>query len=266
MSKLMTEHLAGKSDLDIIEISAYNLVLVQKKGLLMPYKSPEAEFFAKGLRNLADPEGNWYGVYTRPWVVGYNTRMVAAKDVPRRYEDLLNPMWKGKMMLDAYDFEWFLTQLQLMGEQKGLEFMKKLAAQDLDMRRGHSLEAQLVAAGEASILVVGHAHSIERLKKQGAPIDWAKFETIPAGLSALGGYARAPHPNAARLFIDFTLSSEGQKVLAENTSYNPVRPDFKQPWARSVNITVTSPALLGDKWDEGTKLYKEIFLQGKTVR
>lgn len=263
MSRVTTEHLGGRHIVDIIEISAYNLYLLQKKGLLMKYRSPEANFYS---RDVMDPEGYWNGLYTREWVTAYNTKLVAPQDVPKRYEDLLDPKWKGKMMLDAYDMEWMLTLVHSMGEEKGLDFMRKLAAQDLDVRRGHTLEAQLVAAGEVPILVVAHAATVERLKKQGAPIEWARFKAIPAGLTAVAAYARSAHPNAAKLFIDFMISAEGQKVWLETTPRNPVRPDLRQPWAKGVNIAVSPPALLGERWDEAKKLFEDIFQKGKTIK
>ena len=116
--------------------------------------------------------------------------------------------------LETEEYQWFYHLVQIMGRDKGLDFMKKFAAQNLQMRKGHTLLAQLVAAGESAIATVVYSNRVERMKAIGAPIEWVRFKgpTITA-INAIAIPDKAPHGNAARLFVDFVLSREGQSLL-----------------------------------------------------
>jgi iron(III) transport system substrate-binding protein len=116
--------------------------------------------------------------------------------------------------LETEEYQWFYQMLQILGRDKGLEFMKRFAAQNLQMRKGHTLLAQLVAAGESAIATVVYSNRVERMKATGAPIDWvrSKGPTITV-INAISIPEKAPHPNVARLFVAFALSKEGQGLL-----------------------------------------------------
>src|SRR4030095_15425700 len=106
-----------------------------------------------------------------------------------------------------------------MGKEKGLKYMRDLAKQKIMSRIGHELIAQLVAAGEASLDIDIPAPSVDRVRKRGAPVDWVAFPPAPASLIGLRIVSQPPHPNAARLYVDFALSYEGQKILADLGRY-----------------------------------------------
>src|SRR5207247_4466817 len=101
-----------------------------------------------------------------------------------------------------------------MGKEKGLAYMKKLAGQNLQLRKGHTLLAQLVAAGEMAMAVGVYSNRVERMKNSGAPIDWVRFKgpTITA-INAVSIAEKAPQPNAAKLFVDFVFWKDGQNLL-----------------------------------------------------
>ena len=107
--------------------------------------------------------------------------------------------------------EWFAGMLQIMGQERGLKYMRELAKQRPSPREGHELLAQLVAAGEGVFDVNIPVASVERMKERGAPIDWTALGDAPAVMVGIGIVAQAPHPNAAKVFLDFVLSREGQK-------------------------------------------------------
>lgn len=111
-------------------------------------------------------------------------------------------------------YRWFAYTLDKLGEEKGLGFMKRLAARKLSFRHGDTLIAQLLAAGEFSICVVCYGYRIELMKSKGAPVDWNADEPVTASGSTISLAKQAPHPNAAKLLVDFILSKEGQTILA----------------------------------------------------
>ena len=161
--------------------------------------------------------------------------MVSAQDVPKSYTALLDDKWQGNIGLDDSDYEWFGNILQIMGEERGLNFMRRLAALKPAMRAGHSLIATLVAAGEFAIYPDGYPRRVEVLRERGArSIDWLWLEPAIAELHPTAILANAPHPNAARLFTDYLLSAEGQALIGVQFGRVPSRKGVKLRWPSRV--------------------------------
>lgn len=211
LTKIMTEAQAGKYDFDAVQSAESQAYFLKKKNLLQRYVSPEAKHIQKP---FFDPDGYWTAVYIMPNVIAYNTRMVKRNEVPKTDEDLLQPKWKGKMGMDHTKPEWFAWKLKRMGEEKGLAYMKKLGAQEFRLYAGLSVVTNLLAAGEFPLVLNTYLHNVEDIKRKGAPVDWIAQDPIFTKFQPLGIGSKAQHPNAAKLFTDFMLSEEGQKVIA----------------------------------------------------
>ena len=131
-------------------------------------------------------------------------------DVPKTYEDLLKPMWKGRQIInDTDNFEWFDGLLKFWGRDKGLAYFRRLAQQDQIFQRGARGRIQLVAAGEAP-LTIGYGPHAQSFVNQGAPIEWVPLEPVVVIVNTISIAQRAPHPAAANLFIDFLFSKTAQ--------------------------------------------------------
>ncbi len=260
LTKLLTEYRAKTFRADIFQASVIQLMQFKNEGFLQKYISPESYVYPEGFK---DPEGYWNSFYLLPYVIAYNTNLIPSHEAPKSYEDLLDPRWKGKIGLEAEQYQWFFHLLKIMGKEKGMDFMGKLAGQNLDLRRGHSLILQLVVAGEIPIAVVLYANQVEFLKRgKGAPIEWVRFKgpTITA-FNAISITAKAPHPNAAKLFVDFTLSKEGQQIL---TRFNriPARPDVSpEPptLTEGLNLYPARPEELVQNYGETAAQFHKIF-------
>ena len=211
LTKIMTEAQAGKYDFDAVQSAESQAYFLKKKNLLQKYVSPETKNIQKP---FFDPEGYWAAVYIMPNVIAYNTRMVKRNEVPKTDEDLLNPKWKSKMGMDHTKPEWFAWKLKRMGEEKGLAYMKKLGAQEFRLYAGLSVVTNLLAAGEFPLVLNTYLHNVEDIKRKGAPVDWIVQDPVFTKFQPLGIGSKAQHPNAAKLFTDFMLSEEGQKVIA----------------------------------------------------
>jgi iron(III) transport system substrate-binding protein len=221
LNRILTEARAGRVLFDVV--SSSGIQLLAQKNFLAPYASAEAQAFPPELK---DPAQRWTAVYNNNLVVMYNTKMVAERDAPRDYPDLLDPKWKNKMLMDATDYDWYGTLAQVWGKEKAQHYMERLAQQEPSWRRGHGLVAQLVAAGEVPL---GWAYSfrVERMKREGAPVDWSTtFNPIVTTISGMGLSAKATAPNAAKLFIDFVLSKKAQEMIREMRRI-PSRGDVK---------------------------------------
>jgi iron(III) transport system substrate-binding protein len=119
------------------------------------------------------------------------------------------------MVLDENEDRWFANMLHLMGEKRGMELMQALAKQEIAIRAGRSLATQLLGAGEYDLQIVAYWYRPQLMKRQGAPVDWVGIEPAIVALHPVSVVERAPHPNTARLFIDFVLSEEGQRIFVQ---------------------------------------------------
>lgn len=211
LTKIMTEAQAGRYEFDVVQSAETQAYFLKKRNLLLRYVSPETKFLPKP---FVDPQGYWAAVYIMPNVIAYNTQLVKRAEVPRTNEELLNPKWKGKIGMDPTKPEWFAWMLKQMGEEKGLAYMKRLAAQDLRLHPGLSLLTNLLASGEFPLVLNDYLHSVEEIKRKGGPADWITQDPVFTKFQPIEIGAKAPHPNAAKLFVDFVLSFEGQKIIA----------------------------------------------------
>ena len=164
------------------------------------------------------------------------------------------------MILEKDKIDWFTAILHIMGREKGVAYMRDLAGQNPMLRIGQTLITQLVAAGESSLQVNSNAVTVNRMKQKGAPIDWIAPGPLPGLMVGVGLTAQAPHPAAARLFVDFLLSKEGQQSY-QNAGRLVARSDLPQDESirvRGAQIVPVDPTW-AENFDEDSKLMKEIF-------
>jgi iron(III) transport system substrate-binding protein len=258
LQKILTEARAGRREADVFNIRSFEGNVLVERGLFAKYASPHSKFYRDDFK---DREGHWTSFYMNPATIGYNTKLVPRAEAPKDWSDLLDPKWKGQMVMDREETEWFANMLKFTGREKGLQYMRRLATQGLTFRAGHSLMAQLVAAGEFKLGVVLYTPRMEVMKKSGAPIEWVRANPVIAYHYVVGVAAHAPHPNAARLFVDFLLSREGQELLVK-TARVPVRSDVKaEPptLVEGVNMMASDISLAKDYkkyYDEYRKVFK----------
>ena len=243
---LQAEHRAGKYLFDVTMGSRFAPSFV-RSGMFAKYVSPESKHFAKG---TVDPEGHWVDVYPTSIGVSYNTEMVPRDKIPQTWEDLLKPMWKGKIAKDPREIAWYDAVLRTMGKEKGLSFLKRLGQQDLQFRVGFTLKQQSLVAGEFPLCLC-YVHQIDRVKKLGAPVDWVKSPDlfIVNKLHPILISAKARHPNAARLFIDFAMSKEAQQLMITLGRIGSSRLDVKTNFPKSVKF-VTEDISVYDRQKE----------------
>jgi iron(III) transport system substrate-binding protein len=209
VNRAIVEHMAGKTTYDVL--NAFALKVVQNKGLLQAYAAPEATRYPPGFK---DPQNFWVSLYSGYNVIGYNTKLVAKADAPKNWDDLLHPRWKGKLGMDDEEYFWHAGMLQHWGEEKGRKYMDALSRQSLQFRNGHALIADLMSAGEFPAAVVVYPDHIEQMKKKGQPVEWVKSsDPILVNLAPVAVAAKAPQPNAAKLFMNYSISKEGQEIL-----------------------------------------------------
>jgi iron(III) transport system substrate-binding protein len=257
MEKILIEARAGKPLWDVVSTTGFYGYLLKKRGLLAAYDSPERKYFREGFK---DTQGFWTSNYTTYGVFGFNTKLVPKANIPRSHEDLLKPAWRGQVGIESRAYEWFTATISGMGKEKGLSFMRALAAQQPNLRGGRTLLAQLVAAGEFNGTLTSYMHNFDTLKAGGAPVEWVPLAPSFANLHPVGLSVKSPHPNAGKLFIDFMLSQKGQEVvrslkrIPDRSDTPPDPPTLLQ----GVTPAFTAPEVYDD-FDRYIKLYQEIF-------
>ncbi|MGH7928036.1 MAG: ABC transporter substrate-binding protein, partial [Candidatus Binatia bacterium] len=220
-NKIATEALAGQHNWDVMNTLMPTRELIERK-LLARYRSPEAGMLSD--QGLRDPGGYWTAIYAIPFVLGYNTNLVKPSEAPKGYDELLSAQWKGsKISIDQEGYELLQGLILSWGKEKAVAYLKKLASQQPVPRRGNSLRVQLVAAGEHPLLI-SMASPIQLARRGGAPINWIPLEPVPVSFHAIAVSEHAARPNAAKLYVDFVLSREGQETLRA-VQRIPVRKD-----------------------------------------
>jgi iron(III) transport system substrate-binding protein len=259
-TRILTESRAGRHLWDVVSFNHLDMDALDQEGLLAAYVSPETRTgFPPG---AVDPRGHWAAIYVRQYVIGYNVREVAAADAPKSWRDLLEPRWKDKFAMDEDETEWFGAMLDYLGRERGMEFMRALARQNPQLRRGHSLLSKLLVAGDFPLALV-HAAEMEEAKRTGAPVDWVRtLDPIITSPSQVAVDAKAPHPDAARLFVDFLLSREGQDIIRGRRRV-PARTDLAPAGAQEPPLKVhyVDPKLAREM-SRNERAFRETFLRG----
>ncbi|HEY3303930.1 MAG TPA: extracellular solute-binding protein [Candidatus Binatia bacterium] len=254
LNRLLSEVRAGKWDFDVVAIGGTSILI--QHHLIAPYLSPEAKAY---LPEFRDPAGHWTGLFNNYFVVGYNTKLVSDAESPRIWKDLLAGKWKNNISMDQEEYPLYAALLAAWGKNHTHSFIRSLAQQNIQWRKGHTLIAQLIAAGEFSLGIV-YAHTVEAMKKAGAPIEWNNtLDPIVVLVNGIALSAKPNNPNLARLFIDFTLSKEGQG-LVRSLNRIPARGDIDPP---SPKMQQSKLQLKAVPQDMGTryKTYVEEFRQ-----
>ncbi len=207
--RALNESLERRCPADVMLLNRQQAEALKQRGLLQPYRSPEAQSFPD---RAQDADGFGAQVFMVPFSLAYHRQKLAPQDVPTTYEALLHRRWKGQLLfpdprLSGSGCGWYAIMKDEMGE----EFLHRLAAQELICTQRPE---ERLAEGEGSILLAAMLDRIEKLKLKGAPVEW-----IPMPVMLVAGphavlFRNAPHPEEGKRLIDFFLSETGQTIMS----------------------------------------------------
>jgi iron(III) transport system substrate-binding protein len=252
LQRVMTETRANHYSVDVIETNGMELEALQQENMEQPFQSP---YLADLIPEATKPSRQWIATRMHLYCVGYNTNAVKKEDLPKTYKDLLNPMWKGKIGIEATNYAWFATVVQALGENDGLQLFKDIVKTNgISVRKGHNLLVNLVASGEVPMALTVNSQAIAKLKKTGAPVGCFFLQFGIGMMNGMALHRDAPHPNAAALLMDFMLT-DGQTVL-HDLGREATAKKYQAPPEGKI-IMVDSAGLLAQsaKWE---KLYQDI--------
>jgi iron(III) transport system substrate-binding protein len=247
LQRIVSEARARRFEVDIMAGSSSALEPLYRENLLQEVKSP---YLADIIPAAIAPHRQWVSIYLSTFVQAYNTNLVRKDSLPRTYQDLLSPEWKGKLGIEAEDFDWFAQVVTDLGEAQGLRLFRDIVATNgISVRKGHSLLTNLVAAGEVPLALTAYGFLAEQAKRKGAPLDWFVIPPAIARSTAEGLARNAPHPYAAVLFYDF-LIGDGQQILASR-AFVPASRNIETPFKGPLKL-IDSALMLDQakKWQE----------------
>ena len=257
LQRTLAEASARKYDVDLIHFGSPEMEALSREKILQAVSSPVHRELQPG---SVPPHREWAATLLSVWVQAYNTNLIRKQDLPRTYQDLLDPRWKGKLGIESKNQDWFASVVDIMGGgDKGLQFFRDLVARNgISARTGHTLLNNMVIAGEVPLALTVYNYMPEQAKKKGAPIDWFALEPAVARSNAIGIARHAPHPNAALAFYEYMLG-EGQQYLVK-MNYVPSNLKMGSP-LKGVKILQTDPIRSLDETDKWTRLFEDTVLK-----
>lgn len=258
VQRAVSENRAGRCAVDAFATVAAELETLHREKLLVAVGTPAtADLAPLALR----PHGEWVATRLNIFSASYNTNLVKRAEVPRKYEDLLDPRWKGRLAVEAADFDWFGTVVMRLGEKKGLKLFRDIVKTNgMSVRRGHTLLANLVLAGEVPLALSVYSYKPEQQKRDGAPVEPLYLPPVVALGYGPAVSRCAPHPHAALLFYDFMIR-EGQEIMAKR-NMTPTNPKIR-PLPAGVDLTMIDPVEMLDNRKKWNELWTNIVLKPK---
>jgi ABC-type Fe3+ transport system substrate-binding protein len=262
--RLSNEAKAGKVQASVFDGTGATVAL--KRENLVEKWAPNADL----PKNLFDPDGYWVACNYYINTPGFNTNVIPKGTEPKTFEDLLDPKWKGKMAWNVQPSisagQGFVGSVLIaMGEEKARAYLAKLAKQIIAPLQVSGRQVlDLVIAGEFPIgLQIFNNHAYISASK-GAPVDWIKMQPPLITYAVMSVPKGAPSPNAGKLLIDYIVSLEGQKIIADAGEL-PVHPGVKarDPTLIPDGVTFKGSFLTPEELDRNlvpwTKMFDEYF-------
>ncbi|HEY7163727.1 MAG TPA: extracellular solute-binding protein [Candidatus Binatia bacterium] len=266
--RMLAEYQAKRYDADLVD-GTVSPTMVGRAGYLQRFYSPALAAYPAELK---DPKGFWGSTNLYFLTPGYNTRMVKANEIPKTYDDLLNPRWRGQMMWSTSRGSgaplFIGNVLTTMGQEKGKAYLQKLKAQKIANSTASGRQVlDLTIAGEYPLALQIFNHHAYISASQGAPVDWIPMEPVTATIQTIALAKNTPHPHASMLFLDFVFSEKGQRVF-QQSNYLPSHPnvpakqaDLKPGGGRFKKALYMNPDMQFDQGNEWVEYFQNNFLK-----
>ena len=264
--KILTEDRAGRPQSDVFDGTS-TVVPLKQEGYVLQWL-PEA---AKDYPDLyKDPQGYWIASNLYINTPGYNTTLVPKGSEPHTYQDLLDPKWSGKIAWNSLPSTsggvgFIGTVLAEMGDDKGMAYLRAFAKQKVANVPAAARQVldQVIAGEYAIALQIFNHHAVISAQK-GAPVDWIKMEPATGTLSVIGIQKNAPHPNAAKLLVDFIISKEGQQVYRDADYLTadpavPARDPALKPEEGHFRVKFFPPEVIEENLPRWKQIFDDLF-------
>ena len=263
--KMLNEQKAGRVMSDIFGLNTGLEVLIAS-GAARQFTTANGEELPPRYR---DPDHYWVSSHLFVITPALNTDVVPPARRPHTYDDLLAPYWQDKMVWKPNDLTgapgFIGNVLIAMGETRGMDYLRKLAKQNIKSvsASARAVLDQVIAGEYAIALQIFNHHAVISAKK-GAPVDWIKMEPATGTLSVVSIHKGAPHPNAAKLLVDFIISKEGQQVYRDADYLTadpavPARVPELKPEEGHFRVHFFSPEAIEEQQLRWKRIFDELF-------
>ena len=220
LQRAVAEKRANRWDFDAVSVSSLELEALSREKLLQEINSG---WHGEMLEGTLPAHRRWAPQFINVFVQAYNTQAVKKRDLPERWTDLVEPRWKGMLGVEAKAGEWYCSLLRNLGEKKGTELFRQIAARNgLSVRSGNSVLANMVVSGEVPMALAVYSHMIDQARQQGAPVDWFAIEPTIGRSNGVGVSRRPPHPNAALLYYEYAIG-DAQPLMLKMNYLSPLK-------------------------------------------
>lgn len=224
--KLEAELRAGVSELDVLWMSDVGIMHdLQKQGRLMQYVSPEMKSYPSQYKS--NPEGYWTTYYINVGPMMYSPQFVQKSEAPKAWADVLDPRWKKQLGMRPSSAGTMYAWWYLLTEHKvaGPDFFDKLAANEPRAYESSTQQVEDLINGNVKLATPVSIFQYTKLVRGNTPIEMVlPPEGTPSSIQVVGIMATARRPNAAKVFIDYFLSEEGQRVWNDIQGSYSARP------------------------------------------
>jgi iron(III) transport system substrate-binding protein len=262
LQRMLQEQSANFAGNDVVETNANELFALNTEGMLANYQGERRDLVPK-----AGQFDGWTATRFNLFAPSWNTSLVSPGQAPKTWEDLADPKWDGKLSMELGDYDWYLTLYGYWKKQgkTDADIDKTFAAMadGAKIVKGHTVQGELLSAGQFSLVASNYTYIVGRAKAKGAPVDYLPMtQPVIARPNGVGLMKTAQHPAAAMLFADWLLT-EGQKLLVED-GLTPaiVEGDDPLKGVEIVPIDVKTMIEQGDKWQ---KKYEQVVAGGEQV-
>ncbi|MEW6671986.1 MAG: extracellular solute-binding protein [Thermodesulfobacteriota bacterium] len=225
LSKVMEEIEAKNIYADVLCTGSPNVLRLSQKGYIAKHDCQQAKFYP-----ASQQTEHYVNVTGIAMFIMYNKDLVSEKDAPKEWKDLINPKWKGQIVMPDWSASTSpLILFQMFKDIYDTEFLKKAGEQKFIIHKAHGAAANAVASGENAIAFEMLSDRIAVEVKKGAPVGYSVPTPVVFNPRQMGITKGAPHPNAAKLLMEFALSKEGQKIYNLDYWLYSFRSDIQYP-------------------------------------
>lgn len=224
VTRVLTELQGGQASFDVV-LSDNAPPVIRAAGGIMPYETVQKEVLY-----LHDPTLPTVSLQIQ--ALAYNTRKLKPGDLPKNWEEVANPKYKGMIALDdpmrAGPLSSMLSGLktQWNDDARFNRFLRGLKALNVPVHKSTSAMFRLVISGEYNICMPALLHDVMEEMNKGTPINYVKTAAPVVFPRQAGIFVKAPNPNAGKLFAEWLISAEGQKTI-DSVGRETSRKDFK---------------------------------------
>jgi iron(III) transport system substrate-binding protein len=264
LQRVLQEQKAGFRGNDVVETNANEMFAMVKEGALADYKGERRDLVPEATGRFDGWTATRFNLFTPSW----NTKLVKPGEQPKSWEELADPKWDGKMSMEVGDYDWYLTLYEYWQKKgKSTAEIDKLFADMADgakIAKGHTVQGELMSAGQFAVTASNYSYLVEQLKRTGAPVAYAPFvQPVIARPNGIGLMKSAKHPAAAMLFTDWMLE-EGQKVLSD-LGLTPSIPQGGTDPLKGLEVIPIDLKTLVEKGDVWSKKYEQVVAGGEKV-